>query len=263
MSPEFDCSISSPFAKGIAFKKLHKDGLPFFVPNAWDAGSASLLTDMGFLSLCAVPGVRMANDGMKTSLKRDQVLTNAFNIVSATNLPVTVDLENGYGHSAEICMETVILASKTGLVGGCIGDFTGNDEKPIYDFSHAVERIISSVDAARSLPFHFTLTASSENYLHGIVDLDDTIKRLVAYANAGADVLFAPGITKKEEIEEIVKAVSPRPVNVLMGYTSLEQTMGELAKAGVCRISMSSSFAHADSGDIYLDALRFQKKRRF
>jgi 2-methylisocitrate lyase-like PEP mutase family enzyme len=263
MSPELR---NQQIAKSEVFRNLHADSSLMIVPNAWDAGSAKILTDMGFLSLATTSAglaYTMAKPDGSGAVKRNAALENAATIVSATHLPVTADLENGYGDAPGICAETILLASETGLVGGSIEDATGNADKPIYDYSHAVERIIAAVDAARSLPFHFTITARAENYLHGKLDLDDTIKRLVAYANAGADVLFAPGIKSKEEIQEIVRAVSPRPVNVLMGFADSDLTIDDVARLGVQRVSVGSSFARAALGGFYRAALEVKEKGSF
>ena len=174
---------------------------------------------------------------------RAEALENSRAIVSATHLPVAADLENGYGDSPEECAATITLAAETGLVGGSIEDATGQTLQPIYDFDTAVARIRASVNAARKLPFHFTLTARAENHLHGIFDLDDTIRRLVAYAEVGADVLFAPGIKSSDDIAKIVKAVSPLPVNVLWGYPDSSLTINDLSTLGVKRVSLGSSLA--------------------
>lgn len=262
MYSELNDTANAQFVKGEVFKKLHSGSTLLVVPNAWDTGSAKLLTDMGFSSLAA------ANVGGEFALKksgdeavaaRDQALAAISKIVGATSLPVTANLGNGFGDSPYNCIQTIKLASKAGLVGASIGDFSGDWDNPIYEYSHAVERIIASVDAARSLPFDFTLTASAENYRHGKFDLNDTIKRLVAYANAGADVLFAPGVTRKEDLVEILQALSPRPVNIEMDFSGSDLSIQEAAKLGVRRISVGSSFARAALGDFYRDAVRFKE----
>lgn len=262
MCSELNSLTNSQVAKGEVFKKLHNKPLLLVVPNAWDTGSAKLLTDMGFSSLAASnvgTGNSFVNDVKEEIVRRDRALESITKIVCATNLPVIADLGNGYGHAPETCMDTIRLASEAGLVGASLGDFSGNPDSPIFNYTHAVERIIASVDEARSLPFNFTLTAVAENYRHGKPDLDDTIKRLVAYANAGADVLFAPGVKTKEEILEIIIALSPRPVNIEMDFSGSDLTIQEATKLGVRRISVGSSFARAALGDFYRDALRAEE----
>lgn len=256
---ELNSLANSQFAKGEVFRKLHKGPLLLVVPNAWDTGSAKLLSDMGFSSLATSnvgTGNSFVKDAKEEIARRDRALESISKIVCTTSLPVIADLGNGYGHAPETCMETIRLASEAGLVGASIGDFSGNPNNPIFEYTHAVERIIASVDAARSLPLNFTLTAVAENYRHGKADLDDTIKRLVAYANAGADVLFASGVKTKEEILEIIRAVSPRPVNIEMDFSGSDLTIQEAVKLGIRRISVGSSFARTALGDFYRDALR-------
>jgi 2-methylisocitrate lyase-like PEP mutase family enzyme len=178
---------------------------------------------------------------------RDAVLAHAAALTSATELPISADLENGFGDAPEMAAETIRQAAKAGLVGGSIEDATGRTDNPIYDLGQAVERICAAVAAARSLPFPFTLTARAENYLHDRPDLKDTIRRLQAYQEAGADVLYAPGLTTREEIAEVVRSVD-RPVNVLMGLKGVHWTLQELSAIGVRRVSVGSGLyrvAHA------------------
>jgi 2-methylisocitrate lyase-like PEP mutase family enzyme len=174
------------------------------------------------------------------TLSRDETLSNAAAIASATHVPVSADLENGFGHAPEVAAETIRMAAKAGVVGGSIEDATGNPERPIYELAHAVERVRASVEAARSLPFPFTVTARAENYLHGRPDLKDTIERLQAFQEAGADVLYAPGLATKEDIATLVQSVD-RPVNVVMGLRGVQLGVAELAGLGVKRISVGSS----------------------
>jgi 2-methylisocitrate lyase-like PEP mutase family enzyme len=188
------------------------------------------------------------------ALSREEALANARAIVEATPLPVAADLENGYGDEPQHCAETIALAAQIGLVGGSIEDATGDAQSPIYPFELAVERIRAAVAMARSLPFAFTLAARAENYLHGRPDLDDTVKRLVAYAEAGADVLYAPGLTTREEILTLVTAVAPRPVNVLVGSPSLQLSLDELAELGVKRVSLGSRLVRVAYGAFFLAA---------
>ncbi len=236
---------------GERFSQLHRqDGL-LVLPNPWDAGSAKMLASLGFQALATTSAGLAFSLGRRDAegaVSRDEALANARDIVAATALPVAADLENGYGDSPQDCAETLRLAAAVGLVGGSIEDATGRADSPIYAFELAVERIHAAVAAARSLGFAFTLTARAENYLHGRADLDDTIRRLVAYADAGADVLYAPGLTSREEISAVVQAVAPRPVNVLVGSPSLNLSLDELAELGVKRVSLGSNLARVAYG---------------
>lgn len=236
---------------GERFSQLHRqDGL-LVLPNPWDAGSAKMLASLGFQALATTSAGLAFSLGRRDAegaVSRDEALANARDIVAATTLPVTADLENGYGDSPEACAQTVRLAAAAGLVGGSIEDATGHADAPIYDFELAVERIQAAAAAVRSLDFAFTLTARAENYLNGRADLDDTIRRLVAYAEAGADVLYAPGLTRRDEILAVVQAVAPRPVNVLVGSPSLRLSLDELAELGVKRVSLGSNLARVAYG---------------
>ncbi|WP_431217375.1 isocitrate lyase/PEP mutase family protein [Puia sp. P3] len=194
---------------------------------------------------------------------RDETLANVASIVEATALPVSADLENGFSDSPETAAETVLLAAKTGLCGGSIEDATGHPEDPIYPFDLAVRRVRAAVKAARSLPIPFMLTARAENFLKGRPDMDDTIRRLVAFAEAGADVLFAPGIRTAEEISAVVKAVAPRPVNVIMGLAGSQLTLKDLGALGVRRVSLGSSLARAAYGAFLHAAEEVQQKGTF
>ncbi|GGB09012.1 MULTISPECIES: isocitrate lyase/PEP mutase family protein [Mucilaginibacter] len=242
---------NSQYQKAEVFKALHKrDGL-FIIPNPWDAGSAKILTGLGFEAFTTTSaGLAYAlgrPDG-HALISRDETLDNARAIISATHLPVAADLENGFGDTPEICAETILAAAGVGLVGGSIEDATGNDKDPIYNFDLSVARVKAAVEAARSLHFHFTLTARAENMIHGKIDLQDTIKRLVAYADVGADVLFAPGLKTREQISEVVKAVAPKPVNIVLGAAGFDISFNELADLGVKRVSLGSALARAALG---------------
>jgi len=231
------------------FKLLHqKEGL-FVIPNPWDIGSAKILASLGFEALATTSaGAAFSLGRADHGISREECLRDISSIVNAVSLPVSADLENGFGHEPESCAETILLAAETGLVGGSIEDDTGRVEEPIYPFDLAVERVKAAVKAAKSLPFPFVLTARAENYLCGREDLKDTIRRLQAYAEAGADVLFAPGLKTKEEIEIVVKAVAPKPVNVIMGRSGESLSLNELASLGVKRVSLGSSLARAAYG---------------
>jgi len=235
--------------KAALFQALHQRQEVFVISNPWDAGTARMFVGLGFQALSTTSaGLAFAlgqRDGT-ASVSRAEALENARSIVDATTLPVAADLENGYGHTPEAAAETIRLAAETaGLVGGSIEDATGDPANPIYDFEHAVERIAAAAAASRSLPFPFMLVARAENYLHGRPDLDDTVRRLQAFEAAGADVLYAPGITRSEDIRTVCDSVS-KPVNVLMGLKGVPQlSVKELGALGVRRISLGSGFARA------------------
>ena len=205
--------------KAAIFQALHARKQPFVIGNPWDAGSARILTSLKYEALSTTSAGLAFSLGRKdgtAAVSRAEALENAKSIVEATNLPVAADLENGYGHAPEDAAETIRMAAGVGLVGGSIEDATGDEAKPIYEFDHAVERIAAAVEAAKSLKFPFMLVARAENYLHGRPDLDDTIRRLQAFEKAGAAVLYAPGLTRPEDIRTVCSSVT-KPVNVLMG----------------------------------------------
>jgi 2-methylisocitrate lyase-like PEP mutase family enzyme len=231
--------------KALRFQELHRKPGVFLIPNPWDAGSARLLAGLGFeafaTSSAAAAGVLGRRDGRMT---REESLANARVIVEATELPVAADLEHGFGDSPAAAAETILLAASIGLVGGSIEDARAENEKPIYDIALATERVAAAVQAARSLPFPFTLAARAENYVRGNPNLDDTIERLVAYEKAGADVLFAPGLPDLPSVRAVCSAVS-KPVNFAVGGRGKSFSVAELAEAGVKRISFAASFYRA------------------
>ena len=236
------------------FAALHQGPDLLVLPNPWDAGSARMLVHLGFKALATTSAGLAFSLGRRDAegaVSREEALANARAIVEATPLPVAADLENGYGDSPEACAETLRLAAEAGLVGGSIEDASGRPEAPIYDAGLALERIQAAVEAARALPFPFTLAARAENFLHGRPDLDDTLRRLVAYAEAGADVLYAPGLTTREQIAEVVAAVAPKPVNILVGSPALALTLDELAALGVRRVSLGSNLARVAYGAFF------------
>ena len=234
--------------KAAVFQALHRGPGIFVIANPWDAGSARILTSLGYVALTTTSAGLAFSLGRAdgtASISREESLANARTIVDATPLPVAADLENGYGHAPEAAAQTSRLAAEVGLVGGSIEDATGDPANPIYDFTLAVERIAAASEAARSLPFPFMLVARAENYLHGRPDLDDTIRRLQAFEAAGAEVLYATGITSPEEIRTLCSSVS-KPVNVLMGIKSAPPlTVQQLGELGVRRISIGSGFSRA------------------
>lgn len=234
--------------KAAVFQALHQGPDVLVIGNPWDAGTARILTGLGFSALSTTSaGLAFAlgrRDGT-ASITRDEALANARSVVEATHLPVAADLENGYGHSPDAAAETIRLAAAAGLVGGSIEDASGDLAKPIYDFQHAVERIAAAVAAARALPFPFMLVARAENHLHGRPDLDDTIRRLQAFEAAGAEVLYAPGISQPDDIRRVCESLK-KPVNVLMGLKgAVPLSVWELGALGVRRISIGSGFARA------------------
>ena len=237
--------------KGQRFKALHARARAFVIPNPWDAGTARLLTSLGFEALTTTSaGLAFAlgrPDGFG-AISREETLANAKAVVEATDLPVAADLENGFGDSPQAAAETIRLAGeRAGLVGGSIEDATGNPERPIYDFTHAVQRVAAAVEAARALPFPFVLVGRAENLIHGRPDLDDTIRRLQAFEGAGVDALYAPGLTRAEDIRTVCQSVG-KPVNVVMGLNGDPLTVAELSSLGVRRISLGSAFSRAALG---------------
>lgn len=242
-------------AKFDTFRSLHHRLGSFVIPNAWDAGTARILTALGFEALATTSAGYAFSAGKRDSLQsltRDEVLDNARSIAAATDLPVSADLEDGFGQDPEHCADTIRLAADMGLVGGSIEDATGDPNAPIFDFNRAVERITAAAEAARDLPF--ILTARAENFLWGRPDLGETIARLRAFADAGADVVYAPGLRTLADIEHVCRSVD-RPVNVVMGLTGLSVTVADLQKVGVKRISVGGSFARAAITG-FLDAAR-------
>ena len=227
--------------KGGVFRALHERNGAFIIPNPWDVGTARLLAHSGFEALATTSmGYAFSLGRKDNSLGREETLAYASAIASATQLPVSADLENGFGDSPQVVAETIKLAATAGVVGGSIEDATGRPDHPIYEIELATERVRAAVAAARALPFPFTLTARAENYWHGRPDLGDTIRRLQAYEKAGADVLYAPGLSTREDIAAVVSSVN-RPVNVVMGLQGVPLSLAELSAMGVKRISVGSA----------------------
>lgn len=231
-----------------AFAELHRRDGTFIIPNPWDVGSAILLAHAGFEALAtSSAGYAFSIGKADGEVGRDQTLAHAAEVVAATGLPVSIDLENGFGDAPEEAAETIRLAATTGAVGGSIEDRTRRADDPIYDRALAAERIRAVAEVVRSLPFPFMLTARAENYLVGKADLKDTIERLQMYQEAGANVLYAPGVTSRDEIETLVRSVD-RPVNVLMGIKGVHHTLADLSALGVKRISVGSTLARCALG---------------
>lgn len=246
-----------------AFRALHERPGAFVIPNPWDAGTARILAVLGFEALATTSAGYAFSVGRLNSsaaLTRDEIVTNARAIADATDLPVSADLEDGFGRAPEDCATTIRLAADAGLVGGSIEDATGNTDAPIYELRLSVERVAAAVAQARKS--QFLLTARAENFLWGRPDLGDTIKRLQAFAETGADVLYAPGLPSLEAIREVCRSVS-KPVNVVMGLKGPAYSVAELAEAGVKRISVGGSFARAALGGFVRAAREVKEKGTF
>ncbi|MEM7765933.1 MAG: isocitrate lyase/phosphoenolpyruvate mutase family protein [Pseudomonadota bacterium] len=236
-------------AKARTFEALHTSGNMFILPNPWDVGSARILAGLGFPAL-ATTSAGFANwqkGAPDYGVTRDDVLTHVRTLVLATDLPITADLENGFGHTPECCAETIRLGAEAGLVGGSIEDFTGDRAAPQYSIGQAAERIVAAAEAANALAFPFLVTARAENYLTGNPDLADTIARLQAYQEAGAQVLYAPGLRTLADIRTVLASID-RPLNVLLGPFEGFVSLAELAYLGVARVSMGSALANAAFG---------------
>ena len=234
--------------KAESFAALHRQPSAFIIPNPWDIGTARALAKMGFKALATTSaGFAFSVGHRDDTVSRQATLAHLRDISGATDLPVSADLGNGFGDSPEVVAETIRLAGSTGVCGGSIEDFTGAEADPIYDRELAIERIRAAVAAARRLPFRFTLTARCENYLHGRSDLKDTIERLQRYQEAGADVLYAPGLTSRQDIAAVVGSVD-RPVNILAGLQGDVLTLAVLSQLGVKRVSIGSALSRAALG---------------
>jgi 2-methylisocitrate lyase-like PEP mutase family enzyme len=247
--------------KAAAFRALHDGPGAFVIPNPWDAGSARVLAGLGFEALATTSGglaYQLGRQDAQGLVTLEEVLVHARGIVEATGLPVSADLENGYGDEPEIVAETIRRAAEVGLVGGSIEDATTRPHEPIYPSEQAVERVQAAAEAAGGLPF--VLTARAENHLYGVNDLDDTVARLRAYGEAGADVLYAPGLRDIESIRRVCEAVS-KPVNVLAVPGG--PTVAELAEAGARRISLGSALYRTAMGAFLRAARQIREEGEF
>jgi 2-methylisocitrate lyase-like PEP mutase family enzyme len=246
--------------KAEKFVALHRGPGVFVIGNPWDAGSARILAGLGYQALAtssgASAGVLGKRDGRVT---RDEALAHARLIVEAVDLPVSADLEKGFGDKPEEAAETIRLAGEVGLVGGSIEDASGDKEKPLFDFNHALERVAAAAQEARAHPFPFTLTARAENFLRGNPDLDDTIRRLQAFEQAGADVLFAPGLPDLAAVRAVCGALK-KPFNFMAGIKGKSFSVAELEAAGVRRISVATSLYRAAMSGL-VDAAREVKDK--
>src|SRR6267142_5157246 len=251
--------------KARVFRALHERPGILVMPNPWDAGTAKLFASLGFEAM-ATTSFGFANalgrvDGT-LSVSCGELIANCREIAQATELPVNADLENGYADDPKKAAEIIRIAAEAGVVGGSIEDATGEDHKPIYDFNLAVERVAAAAEVARSLPFPFTFTARAENFLHGRRDLDDTVKRLQAFAGAGADVLYAPGLRDLATIRQVVAAVS-KPINIVMSAADPDLTTQQLADAGVKRISVGGTLSRLAYAALRDAALAMREKGSF
>ena len=249
--------MPSQAEKASAFRALHEAPEPFIIPNPWDAGTAKALTAMGFKALATTSSGYAFTAGKPDgalAVTREEVLANARAIAMASPLPVSADLENLYAHEPKEAAKTVLMAADAGLVGCSIEDWSGDADLQIYKFDFAVKRVAAAVEAARSLPFPFTLTARSENLIRNRKDLDDTIRRLQAYEAAGADVLYAPGLNDVAAIERVTSSVS-KPVNALSTSANAHLSLDDFVRVGVKRISVGGGLARVATG-AFLSAAR-------
>jgi 2-methylisocitrate lyase-like PEP mutase family enzyme len=246
--------------KGARFRALHDGPGAFVIANPWDAGSARVLTALGFQALATSSGASAGVLGRRDGrVARDEALAHARAIVAATDLPVSADLEKCFGDDPAVVAETIRLAAGTGLVGGSVEDATGDKAKPLYDLGQATERVAAAAEAAHALPFPFTVTARAENFLRGNPDLDDTIRRLQAFERAGADVLFAPGLPDLASVRTVCAALA-KPFNFMAGIRAKSFTVAELEAAGVRRISLATSLYRAAVSGL-VEAAREVKER--
>jgi 2-methylisocitrate lyase-like PEP mutase family enzyme len=250
-------------AKGAAFRALHERDGAFIIPNPWDTGTARLLAHLGFEALATTSAGHAFSMGRPdNTIGRDEAIPHVAAIASATDLPVSADLENGFGDDPETVAETIRLAAGAGAVGGSIEDATGRPDRPLYELEHAVDRVRAAADVARALTFQFTLTARAENCLVGQPDLKDTIRRLQAYQSAGAAVLYAPGLASHGDIAAVVRSVD-RPVNVLMGLQGVQLSLATVSAIGVKRISVGSALARAALGAFLRGAKEMRERGTF
>ena len=250
--------VATQLQKAERFRALHLRTEAFVIPNPWDIGSARILAGLGFEALATTSGGFAAAMGKRDgTMSRDEVLAHCRALAAATDLPVSADLEKCFGDDPATVAQTIRLAAETGVVGGSVEDWSG---RAIYDFDHAVERVAAAVKAARALPFPFTLTARAENFLRGRRDLEDSIRRLQAFEQAGADVLYAPFLPDLAAIKAVCGAVK-KPVNVLAGRPPF--TVAELAAAGVKRISVGSLLANVATGALLRAAREIKARGSF
>jgi 2-methylisocitrate lyase-like PEP mutase family enzyme len=249
--------------KAERFRALHQGLRAFVIPNPWDGGSARVLAGLGFQALATSSGACAGTFGRRDGrVARDEALAHARLICSVTDLPVAADLEKGFGDAPADAAETIRLAAGVGLVGGSIEDASGNKDQPLFSFNHAVERVAAAVEAARRLPFPFTLTARSENFLRGHPDLDDTIKRLQAFEKAGADVLFSPGLPDLAAVKAVCASLK-KPFNFMVGIRGKSFSVAELEAAGVRRISLATSLYRSAMAGMVAAATEVKERGTF
>lgn len=255
--------MKTQYQKAVEFQQLHRRDGAFVIPNPWDVGSARLLAQLGFPALATTSAGYAFSRGLPdNAVGRAQMMLHLADMAGAVDLPLSADLENGFGAAPECVAESIRMAAAAGVVGASIEDATGDPAAPLYPLAQAVERIEAAVAAARALDFPFTLTARAENYLVGRPDLDDTIARLQAYQAAGADVLFAPGLSRREDIATVVQEVE-RPLNVIMGMVGVPLTVADLAALGVRRISVGGSLARTALGALMRAATEIRDQGSF
>ncbi|HEY3930502.1 MAG TPA: isocitrate lyase/phosphoenolpyruvate mutase family protein [Candidatus Koribacter sp.] len=249
--------------KAEKFRSLHQRKQAFLIPNPWDVGTARILAHLGFEALATTSmGYAFSAGQPDNTVKREPMMKHIAEVAAATDLPVNADLEKGYGDDPKLAAEAIRLAAEAGAVGGSIEDASGDQANPIYPIEFATDRVRAAVEAARSLPFPFMMTARAENYLHGRPDLRDTIARLQAFQEAGADVLYAPGLASEEDIATLLGAVD-RPVNVVMGLRGAQLGVQQLSKLGVRRISVGSSLYRAALGAFLRAATEMREQGTF
>jgi len=253
--------MSTQIEKADAFRQLHSTGSCFVIPNPWDPGSARLLEHLSFKALASSSaGFAWSQAKSDLGIAKSSLMAHLTALCQATSLPVSADLQNGFGNDPEDVAVTLLQAARTGIVGGSIEDAPGDGS--VYPLEFAAERIRNAAVAVKTLNFPFTLAARAENYLYGRQDLKDTIRRLQAYQEAGADVLFAPGVKTREEISEIVRSID-RPLNVLVGMTAMDLTVADLQELGVTRISLGGTLARAAYGALLQAATEIQAHGTF
>jgi 2-methylisocitrate lyase-like PEP mutase family enzyme len=255
--------MSTQKEKGARFRALHQRDRAFIIPNPWDAGTARLLARMGFEALATTSAGYAFSAGLQDgAVGRDTMLKHVADIVAATDLPVSADLENGFGDSPEACAETIRLAAAAGLAGGSIEDVRPRPEGTLYAFEHAADRVRAAAEAAHALPAPFVLTARAENFIAGNPDLADTIRRLQAFQEAGAEVLYAPGLSTKEDIAAVLSSVDC-PLNVLMPIAGATLDLATLSAIGVRRISVGSALSRVALTAFVHAAEELQQKGTF
>ena len=248
--------------KARRFQALHERAGVFVIPNPWDVGSTKMLEALGYEALATTSaGYAFSIGKLDGEVGLTQMIAHCKDLCAATSLPFSADLENGYADDPKAAAQTLVLGAEAGLVGGSIEDFTGDEKKPIYDFAFAVERVRVAAEAVKKLPFKFMFCARAENLIHGIDDLEDTIKRLQAFEAAGADVLYAPGLKTLDQVRRVTSALK-KPVNVNM--TSLQQTtVAQIGEAGGKRISTGGALARAAIGAMVRAGREMQEQGTF